>query len=315
MNDPAVLRLFARQYGVVTTAQLIQCGVPERSIRFHHERAVIERILPGVWRSVSHPATFESRSMAVQLHVGTDGALSGPTAGHLHGLRSMPRQQIYVAIGRRSKASVPEWVARTAYGWLDIAAETVLVKGTFKALSPRATLATLAELFNDHRFERAAEDAWHLGLVTPDQAADFLDAIRGRGRKGVARLDRWLDKTAARGRPSQSGFELEVIEALCRAGLPEPQRQFPLTLASGEVIHLDIAWPEAMLAVEPGHSWWHGGDVRMTADYERDGACGEVGWLVRRLSETARQDLTGAATRIRATYFGRLRQLRPQTGS
>jgi hypothetical protein len=253
--------------------------------------------------------------MAAQLLVGSDGALSAPTAGHFHGLRGMPRERIHVATGRRSKASVPEWVVRTAYCWLDIDTETVLVGGTFKVLSPRATLVTLAELFNDHRFERAAEDAWHLGLVTPGQAADFLDAIRGRGRTGVARLERWLDKTAARARPSQSGFELDVIEALSRAGLPEPQRQYPLTLANGEMIHLDIAWPEAMLAVEPGHSWWHGGDVRMTADYERDGACGEVGWLVRRLSESARRDLMGAVSQIRTTYLGRLQFLRPQTGS
>ena len=28
-------------------------------------------------------------------------------------------------------------------------------------------LLTLAELFNDHRFKRAAEDAWHLKLITP----------------------------------------------------------------------------------------------------------------------------------------------------
>ena len=47
------------------------------------------------------------------------------------------------------------------------------------------------------------------------------------------------------------------------AGLPEPIRQHPLLLLTGELIHLDIAWPEVRLAVEPGHSWWHGGDTRM----------------------------------------------------
>ncbi len=175
--------------------------------------------------------------------------------------------------------------------------------GAFRVLSPVCTLLTLAGLFNDHRFERAAEDAWHLKLVTPEQAASFLDAIRGSGRLGVSRFDRWLQRTAARSRPSQSGFELDVLDALEAVGLPEPQRQYPLTLATGEVVHLDIAWPEAMLAVEPGHSWWHGGDLKMAADYDRDGACGEVGWHVARLSEAARRDLAGAAARIRNTYI------------
>ena len=36
--------------------------------------------------------------------------------------------------------------------------------------SPLRTLFTLAIDFNAYRFERAAEDLWHLGLVTPDEA-------------------------------------------------------------------------------------------------------------------------------------------------
>jgi hypothetical protein len=86
-------------------------------------------------------------------------------------------------------------------------------------------------------------------------------------------------------------------------------------LATGDVVHLDLAWPEAMLAVEPGHSWCHGGDLKMTADYDRDAACAEVGWEVIRLSEAARGDLGGAAQRIRATYVRRMRILRPRSGS
>ena len=56
-----------------------------------------------------------------------------------------------------------------------------------------------------------------------------------------------------------------------RVGLPTPVRQLPLTLPSGEIIHLDLAWPDVRLAVEPGHSWWHGGDLRQRADQARTG--------------------------------------------
>jgi Transcriptional regulator, AbiEi antitoxin len=311
MNNSAILRLLAHQHGVVTSSQLRAHGVAPRSISYFAQRGVIEPLVPGVWRAVSHPCTFETRAMAVQLHAAPDGVLSGPTAGRMHGMRQMPSQKIYVVTPHRSKASLPSWVVRTVWSWLDVAAATVQL-GVFRVLSPVCTLLTLAGLFNDHRFERAAEDAWHLKLVTPEQAASFLDAIRGSGRLGVSRFDRWLQRTEARSRPSQSGFELDVLDALSAAGLPEPQRQYRLTLATGEVVHLDIAWPDAMLAVEPGHSWWHGGDLKMAADYDRDGACGEVGWHVARLSEAARRDLAGAATRIRNTYD---RRLQPQTGS
>ena len=67
-------------------------------------------------------------------------------------------------------------------------------------------------------------------------------------------------------------------------------RQHPLVLPSGEVIHLDLAWPDVRLAVEPGHSWWHGGDLRQRRDQDRDRACAVVGWHVVRYDESAARD-------------------------
>ena len=159
--------------------------------------------------------------------------------------------------------------------------------GGFRLLRPVRALLTLAELFNDHRFERAAEDAWHRDLVSPEEASTFLATYRRQGRGGIARFERWLNKTAHRKLPSQSGFELDILSAIRGAGLPEPQRQHPLTLATGDLIHLDFAWPEVFLAVEPGHSWWHGGDLRMRADMARDRACTAVGWEVVRYDNGA----------------------------
>jgi hypothetical protein len=133
-------------------------------------------------------------------------------------------------------------------------------------------LLRLAETFNQHRFERAAEDCWHRGLVTPDAAADYLAAVRRSGRGGVIRFERWLEACAVRGRPSQSGLQLDVLDAIRCAGLPEPERQLALTLRTGELIHLDLAWPEVRLGVEPGHSWWHGRRPQAASRSGRDRA-------------------------------------------
>ena len=141
--------------------------------------------------------------------------------------------------------------------------------------------------FNQFRFERAAEDVWHHGLVSPEQAWDYLQAVRRSGRSGVCRMETWLEKAALRPRPAQSGLELALLSIIEQAGLPEPQRQYPLRLPWGELIHLDLAWPALKLAVEPGHSWWHGGDLRQRHDQARDRACGAMGWLVVRFDEDA----------------------------
>ena len=171
--------------------------------------------------------------------------------------------------------------------------------------SPLRTLFRLAAVFNDHRFQRAAEDAWHLQLVTPEAAADYLAAVRRSGRTGVIRFEHWLERMSFQSKPSQSGLEQDVIDAIVRAGLPDPVRQLPLILPSGELIHVDVAWPDVRLGVEPGDSWWHGGDLRQRADQARDRACDEIGWRIVRADESVRDDLAAsAASCVRSTRTG-----------
>jgi hypothetical protein len=114
-------------------------------------------------------------------------------------------------------------------------------------------------------------------------------------------MNTWLEKTAAMPRPAQSGLELDFVALIERIGLPTPKRQHPLVLASGELIHLDLAWPDIRLAVEPGHSWWHGGDPRQRRDQARDRACSALGWLVVRYDEDARKD-AATARELAAIY-------------
>jgi hypothetical protein len=164
-------------------------------------------------------------------------------------------------------------------------------------------------------FELAAGGAWHQGLVTPASMARYADQHRGSGRPGLAAVNAWLRRIGTRQRPAMSRFELDVIEAMLAVGLPPPERQYPLVLSGGRSIHLDIAWPDVGLAVEPGHSWWHGGDERMRADAQRDRSCSRLGWLVMRFDEEARADLGAAALEVSDTYNIRAGQLKaPRAG-
>jgi very-short-patch-repair endonuclease len=168
----------------------------------------------------------------------------------------------------------------------------------------------LAAAFNQYRFERAAEDAWHLGLITPSEAWGYLERHRCRGKDGVSTMERWLERSMARNRPTQSDLERIFLDALRRRALPEPETQFPLQLRSGEIIHLDIAWPDIRLAVEPGSSWWHGGDAAQRRDHERDRACTEIGWMTVRFDETLRDDPDRAAEQVARIHRRRTADIR-----
>ena len=223
----------------------------------------------------------------------------------------MPRRIVEVTVPeiaapRRCRVGPPPPLARGS-----TSSATSPSRGQLAARLAAADAVPPGGVFNQHRFQRAAEDCWHLQLVTPDDAADYLAAIRRQGRTGVKTFEHWLEHTSLRTRPSQSGLELDVLEAVRRAGLPEPERQFPLALRTGEVIHLDLAWPNARLGVEPGHTWWHGGDAGMRADEARRRACDEVGWHIVPCTEKVRDDLAAFGLQVRIIHDERLASLVP----
>ena len=186
--------------------------------------------------------------------------------------------------------TLPPWARLVRTSWLVEERDVTEPRRRHPRGHAARTLFRLAKCFNQHRFERAAEDMWHRRLLTPEQAADYLAAVRQQGKTGVARFEEWLHRAMPRERPSQSALELDFVDLIERLGLPTPTRQYPLVLPSGELIHLDLAWPDVKLAVEPGHTWWHGGDLRMAADQARDRACDQIGWRVLRYTEDEQRD-------------------------
>lgn len=304
IDHPDVLALFRRQFGVASTAQLVQLGMSYRTVTRARERGALRRVTSKVLLLTSNELTFEARAMAALLHSGRRSFLMGTTAGTIYGLRYMQRERIHVGITRQVNIDVPPWLQASRTTWV-IAGDIAEHPTGLRVTHPLRTLLELAGAFNQHRFERAAEDAWKLGLVTPGQAAEYLGRARRQGRSGVSTMEAWLERAIERELPVGSGLEMEALRVFRDVGLPEPVRQHPLALPSGETIHFDIAWPDVRLAVEPGHSWWHGGNLRMHADHARDRACGELGWYVVRFDETMREDLMAAGRQVKRIFTTR----------
>ena len=307
-----VLALFHAQRGVARIAQLVDLGVDRTTIWRHRRKGTLIDLLPGVVRLASAPDTYQARVMAVQLQSAPEGYVSGFSAARMFGVPEMPRRRIFFTVPWRppgqqahchQRVPLPPWAIRSESNWH--CEDDVRLHDGYRLERPVSMLFTVAARCNDHRFARVADLAWKLGLFEPAEAQEYLDGYRGRGRSGVRRLERWLEATTGRARPMQSLFEIDVLDALRAAGLPEPEKQYALRLLSGEVIHLDLAWPDVQLAVEPGHSRWHDGDDDVERDRHRDNACGEVGWHVMRYSERARRDLRRMAAEIARTYRNR----------
>ena len=310
MNNPRAVALFQTQYEVASRAQLLAAGASRSSIARARTRHTIVDVLPGVFMLAGTSLSFHGRCMAALLYLGPRSCLVGVTAARLYGCREMPERTIHVVVPETAYVGpVPSWLKVHRTSW-KLSGDVVTRDDRLRLTTPHRTLFDLASRVTQHRFDRVAEDLWHLKLTSPEAMSDYLEVIRRSGRAGVARLEAWLERTEHRIRPSQSGFELDVIDAIRSVGLPEPERQYPLVLPSDELIHVDIAWPAIQFGLEPGHSWWHGGNVRMNADIARDNACGELGWFIRRLEEDFRSDLHAGAQLVKSLYDARLATFR-----
>lgn len=309
-RDARVLELLGRQYWVATPRQLHQAGASEREIRRAVDHDVLERVTRGVVHLKAAPWTFESRAMLLCLAAGPDAYLSGTTAGALWMARGMRQLPVEITIRHARRLVVPDWATVVRSSWLEPEIHQRARADGLQVASPLRCLMRLAESVHPLRFEKAAEDFWHRRLVSPEAAAVFLAAHRRSGRGGVAVFERWLERTSGRERAQQSGLEVELAAALVAFGLPEPQRQFPLQLRGRLTVHLDLAYPEVKLGIEPGASWWHGGDERARADHERDRLCGEVGWQNIRFDEVELRDLERCAMDVVRVFEARRRALR-----
>jgi hypothetical protein len=302
---PDVLSIFQRQHGLAALDQLLATGVSRSSIDRARGRGAIETLLPGVFILTGTELTFSAKCIAALLYFGPNAYLFGKTAAALHGCRGVGRETVHVRVPANAHVhELPRWLkARRSVWRLD--GDVVTIAHGLRVSSPLRTLFDMASLVNQYRFDRIAEDLWHLKLVTPPAASVYLEHARRSGRRGVARFEAWVERTMDRPLPAQSGLELDLIDEIVGAGLPEPVRQHPLILASGELIHIDVAWPHIQFGLEPGHSWWHGGDLQVRKDYARDNACGELGWFIRRLDEEQCADRRETARLVKSLYDSR----------
>ncbi len=307
MINSTLLVLASRQFGIVSRSQLHELEISTAQVSRARKAGLIIDVTSRTIRLRSSPDTFLSRCTAVSLHLGARGFLAGATAGRLHGLREMSHTSIDVIVPIRDRPELPGWVELRRSNWFDARRDRRSLDGGAAVAEPHRMLYDLAARLDDRRFQRAAEDCWHLKLLTPKSAAAYLGRHRRMGKDGTLRMQRWLDLAIDAKRPAESGLELDLLEALRAVGLPEPIRQHTLRLQNGKRIRVDFAWPDLRLCVEPGHSWWHGGDEGIRRDNERRLGALAIGWETVQLDESLRRDPAQTAAKVRAVYDRRAR--------
>ena len=248
------------------------------------------RLVQGVYADPSLPFDHQLRCRAVALILPLGAAIGGHSAAAWHGAPFA---------GLRDPVTV-------------VRPPTVQWKGPREVRVHRAELDPGdIERHDDVPVTSALRTAWDLATLEPlGTAVAALDAMcragvvdprllaelarEGVGRWGVTRVRRAFPLVDPR---AESAPESRVRVALVMAGL-EPVPQYTVTENGRFLARLDLAFPEAKVAIEY-EGEHHFADMQIVRDDARLAELVAAGWHVIRLSAADLRDLDAVVARVR----------------
>lgn len=303
----ALARWSSTHHGVVTTPQLHQLGITRAQIRTLTGNGLLVPIRRGVYVVSTASATFLQRVAAGCAATGGAGSLT--TASKVWEYRQAPHdERIHMTIeaSRRARPmSTGDLVVHRSACLPK--ADLVYRKDGIVVTSPPRTLFDMAAVADRASLESMIEQAIERRMCTIPTLLAVADRLARPGRPGSGRFVATIAGRPAWRKPVDSHDELVLERALVAAGLPDPVRQHPVTLRSGQVVHPDLCWPDIRFAVEVDHATWHNFGAAVEYDKWRDRQLGLVGWEVRRVTDTSvRHHLPTTAEELRELYRARL---------
>lgn len=280
-KSEALAAKIATRHGIVTRDQLLADGHSRSSIRWQLDHGALVQVHKGVFRLTTSPDTFEARCAAVCL-ADPAAIITGVAAGRLWGFRHTWQPDVPHVLVSHGVTSITRGVVLRRSNVIDANDRVERSDGIIVASPPR-TWFDCARDIDDAHFERLTE--WvldrHSSLPTLWRTARRLQA---KGRPGSARVKRVMSKRDDWQKPADSGLELRVLQALEARGIVLV-RQFPLTLGTGVVVHLDGADPAIKWALEVDHVTWHGGRFETQRDKTRDREARLLEWQIERVTD------------------------------
>jgi very-short-patch-repair endonuclease len=269
----AISRLAAAQHGVLTTAQLLACGLTRRQILVRVRDGELHRLHRGVY-AVGHTALPEfGLEHAAILAAGEGAALSHTSAGWIWRVIDRLAGPVHVTLRGRLIRSRPgiEIHRGDALTTADIRTREGL-----PLTSPARTLIDLASQLDRAGWERALSEARFRRLIRDGELEAALE--RAGTRPGTAAVRDHLRREAGP-QITQSEAERRFLSLVRGAGLPEPRTQQRV-----EGFRVDAVWPERRLIVELDGLTGHGHRSAFERDRRRDAILVARGWRVIRFT-------------------------------
>jgi hypothetical protein len=242
--------ILAAQHQVISRSQALESGIPQSTVStWCKPGGKWQKLLPGVYLTVTGKSTAEQRQMAALLYAGDLSVITGPAAVRLHRLRSPGPDVIDVL--------VPASVIRQSIGFVRIHRTRRMPR--FYAIGP-IRFATAA---------RAVVDAARGFTVLDDVRAVVAEAVQKRAcsiaeiglelAEGPSRDTVQLRAALGEVRDGiRSVAEARFRQRVQRSDLPPPMYNAFLRAADGSAIgEADAWWADAGVSAEIDSQEYH----------------------------------------------------------
>jgi very-short-patch-repair endonuclease len=266
--QPDLIALIARQDGLITTVQAVQHGLDESVLRRRARDQAWSRVAPRVYLAAGHRLTARARIRAAGLWGGEHSTICGPAAAWWQGMLATAPTETAVTVPRRLGLRGYPGVRIRRRDLADL--DRVHLDGIWCAAAPLAVLETAIALSDGSAFlDRALQ--MHVRFDQLYQAY-----CRNVGAYGATRIGALLTAAADR---ADSAAERRLIAVLRGAGLTGWERA-----VSFERWTIDLAFPEAKLAIEVDGWAYHSDVERFRADRSKGNALVRAGWKLLRFT-------------------------------
>lgn len=296
---PRAHRLLSRQLGIITAAELLDCGIGSKRRRRLVRHGSLVPVAKGVYRIPSVPTSLDQRCVALSKSH-PRGVITGPTAGTVIGLRRMPkRAPIHLLVPHGLHLPAEPGVRLRQTTVLDRRDHRLTPTGIRIATGDRLAFDLAADLRPSHH-RSAVEQLLHEELATPEGLARMATRLVHPRRRGS---ELFVDTLMRRsGAALESEPELRVAEALRAAGVPVIAQETWLDLPNGGRARLDLSVPDVRWGVEIDVHPTHFGLDGATADDRRDRQCHLIGWQIERVTSLDLDDLPATISELVALY-------------
>ncbi|MGH7502078.1 MAG: endonuclease domain-containing protein [Longimicrobiales bacterium] len=272
--EQMIMKLAARQHGVVARVQLLRAGVQPDLVDHRLRTGRLRRLHRGIY--LAGPLTGPyTREMAAVLACGEHSAVSHRSAAALW--QMLPPGQngkpVEVVLTRGRGGRMPDIRVRHVH---TIRADELTVRDGIPITTAARTLYDLAVLAGRRELERALAEALALRLVERSDVLALLD--RRARRPGVSRL-RGLVEGESRVALTRSEAEERFLTLIRKARLDDPDTN--VEVAGHEV---DFLWRAERLVVEVDGRAFHASYRRFESDRRRDAVLVAAGLRVIRVT-------------------------------